>query len=297
MDACNWLLDNGVPPDAIRWIRPRDAWILDREYQQPLDLVPRSSKACRAISKRRRRPRTSGPVPPARSLRTARAARPDRRTDDVPVRHGEPGRAGTPAHHRARRPPGPGAAHRDRPRSCSTTARSRPTPATCTSTARPPACVCRRLARSSTHDRITLQQVRTCQPTFNAALIAYVETSRHDADKNRLCPPNPYPTRPSTGSRGPPSPSVPSRVARRARPHGLDGTLRLNAARGIGDRWPTRRCNPRSAASSRTPSRPSPKLQAFQAQARQAGPRAPSGGPDPCQTGNSPLKQSMAGTR
>ena len=25
MDACLWLLDGGVPPEAIRWIRPRDA--------------------------------------------------------------------------------------------------------------------------------------------------------------------------------------------------------------------------------------------------------------------------------
>ena len=40
MDACIWLLENGVPPEVIRWIRPRDAWLLDRAYQQPLDLVP-----------------------------------------------------------------------------------------------------------------------------------------------------------------------------------------------------------------------------------------------------------------
>ncbi len=39
MDACTWLLDNGVAPDAIRWIRPRDAWLIDRAYNQPLQLV------------------------------------------------------------------------------------------------------------------------------------------------------------------------------------------------------------------------------------------------------------------
>jgi hypothetical protein len=39
MDACLWLLDSGVPPEVIRWIRPRDAWLLDRAYQQPLELV------------------------------------------------------------------------------------------------------------------------------------------------------------------------------------------------------------------------------------------------------------------
>ena len=41
--------------------------------------------------------------------------------------------------------------------------------------------------------RIVLQQVRHLSPSFNAALIAFVEAHRDDdADKNRLCPPNPY---------------------------------------------------------------------------------------------------------
>jgi len=43
--------------------------------------------------------------------------------------------------------------------------------------------------------RIALQQVRDTSPTFNAALTAFVESHLDDdADKNRLCPPNPYPT-------------------------------------------------------------------------------------------------------
>jgi hypothetical protein len=44
-------------------------------------------------------------------------------------------------------------------------------------------------------NRITLQQVRICQPTFNAALVGYIEASdRDDVERNRLCTPNPYPT-------------------------------------------------------------------------------------------------------
>ncbi len=39
MDACNWLLDNGESPDRIRWVKPRDSWLLDRFALQPLDLV------------------------------------------------------------------------------------------------------------------------------------------------------------------------------------------------------------------------------------------------------------------
>jgi hypothetical protein len=43
--------------------------------------------------------------------------------------------------------------------------------------------------------RIVLQQVRHLSPCYNAALIAFVEAHRsEDAEKNRLCPPNPYPS-------------------------------------------------------------------------------------------------------
>ncbi len=34
-DACVWLLGNGVDPDAICWVRPRDPWMLDRAVVQP----------------------------------------------------------------------------------------------------------------------------------------------------------------------------------------------------------------------------------------------------------------------
>jgi hypothetical protein len=35
MDAACWLLDNGTPPDQIRWIRPREPWVLNRAFFQP----------------------------------------------------------------------------------------------------------------------------------------------------------------------------------------------------------------------------------------------------------------------
>jgi len=34
-DACIWLLDNGVDPDSICWVRPRDPWMLNRAVVQP----------------------------------------------------------------------------------------------------------------------------------------------------------------------------------------------------------------------------------------------------------------------
>ena len=37
MDACIWLLEQGVDPDQIRWIMPRDSWVLDRANVQSGD--------------------------------------------------------------------------------------------------------------------------------------------------------------------------------------------------------------------------------------------------------------------
>jgi hypothetical protein len=34
IDACLWLLENGVDADSIQWIMPRDAWLLDRRNTQ-----------------------------------------------------------------------------------------------------------------------------------------------------------------------------------------------------------------------------------------------------------------------
>jgi hypothetical protein len=45
-----------------------------------------------------------------------------------------------------------------------------------------------------TPEAITLQPIRSGFPCFGAALVGYVEATRDDdAEKNRLCPPTPYP--------------------------------------------------------------------------------------------------------
>ena len=38
-DACLWLLEIGIPPQDIRWIKPRDSWYVNRVYMQGGDLV------------------------------------------------------------------------------------------------------------------------------------------------------------------------------------------------------------------------------------------------------------------
>jgi hypothetical protein len=40
LDACVWLLENGVSPSAMCWSKPREAWWMNRRFQQPLTLLP-----------------------------------------------------------------------------------------------------------------------------------------------------------------------------------------------------------------------------------------------------------------
>jgi hypothetical protein len=196
MDACLWLLDNGVPPARIRWIRPRDAWCLDRAYAQPLDLVSHlmegvsltteASALASDVDDLFRRLEACGqlvrldPDVEPTMYRCATLSRDEldslRRIDDV-VRLGRVRRIGTDriVLEQGEVPTSPDRVHVD----CSADGLRR-------HEARP----------IFEPDRITVQQVRTCQPTFNAALLAFVECARDDdGEKNRLCPPNPYPTR------------------------------------------------------------------------------------------------------
>ncbi len=39
MDTCGWLLDSGVDPGRIRWVRSCDGWYFNREFTQPLEQV------------------------------------------------------------------------------------------------------------------------------------------------------------------------------------------------------------------------------------------------------------------
>jgi hypothetical protein len=35
IDTCLWLLRNGIPPERLTWIMPRDSWLMDRANIQP----------------------------------------------------------------------------------------------------------------------------------------------------------------------------------------------------------------------------------------------------------------------
>jgi len=194
MDACLWLLEVGVPPEAIRWIRPRDGWLLDRAFQQPLDLVPRliegvslyleAAAQADDIGDLFRRLEACGQlirldedVEPT-MYRCATVSEAEvvrlRSIQDVVrlgrVTHIGPDRielaGGSISADR-------GQVHVDCAADGLRVGSARPV---------------------FTDGQITLQAARACQPAFSAALTGYLEATRDgDAQKNRLCPANPYP--------------------------------------------------------------------------------------------------------
>ena len=113
MDTCVWLLEAGVDPERIRWIRARDPWQYDRNFMQPLDLV--GSESCgfgRAGSRRLRRPRTDVTSRGASRRLECSCGSTPRSSPGVSQRHRQPTRDRRSPHDRARRAGEPGAEHR-----------------------------------------------------------------------------------------------------------------------------------------------------------------------------------------
>jgi len=197
MDACLWLLDQGVSPTRVRWVKPREAWLHDRVYSQPLaqvgamlEGVARQAEAAAAaetVADLFRRLEAAGqllridervtPTMYRCATVSARELQPLRRIEDV-VRLGRVRRLAP--HGMTLEHGSVNGAPDDLYIDCTAIAFG-DTPVRPVFGA----------------DRITLQPLRTCQPCFNSALVGYLEATRDDLDeKNRLCPPNPYPARP-----------------------------------------------------------------------------------------------------
>jgi hypothetical protein len=195
VDACMWLLDNDIPPERIRWIRPRDAWFHDRAHYQPLEQVGATMQAialdveagsqAEGLEDLFQRLEDSGrlvridPSQPASMYRTTMLSTPElhalRQIDNV-VRLGRVRRieADRIVLERGEVATGADVLHVD--------------------------CTARGLGNAPATPvfqprRIVVQQVRHGSPTFNAALTGFIEAHRDDdRDRNRLCPPNPYPS-------------------------------------------------------------------------------------------------------
>lgn len=197
MDSVLWLLDAGVDPDAIRWVRPRDPYVLDRSQIQPFDgapaLIDGTATDLEAVAEADSIDDLLGRLEAAgRLLRLDPDVEPSMYRCAIVSRHElerlrsvrdvvRLGRVERVAHDRIALERGDIALS--------------PDDVVVNGTA--PGIARRRPIPTFAGDRITLQQIRACTPTFNAALAGAVEaTGTDDATKNALCPAVPYPTVP-----------------------------------------------------------------------------------------------------
>ena len=198
MDACIWLLENGADPGSIRWIMPRDSWLLNRANYQPgeeffarlaqsaanqvealagADSIDEVFARLEAWDEVRRIDASVKPEAYHCAIVSDSELEQLRRIRNI-VRLGRVTRIDAEQIVLAQGAIATDAAvlHID----CS--AAGIPT---------------RPAKKVFDGDRITLQFVRFCQPTFSAALIGHVEAAYHDeAEKNRICTPIPAATVP-----------------------------------------------------------------------------------------------------
>jgi len=197
MDAVCWLLEQGTPAELITWIRPQDSWMLNRKYFQPAaGVVPtyegivlelEAFAACDSIAAaferfeehelvfRIDRSVTPGMFKGATSSRgeveqmrrvenVVRLGHVERiEKDEITLEHGSIPTSGDHVHVHCATP-----GLRDNP----------------------PVAI-------FTESRITLQPISRISLSLATGLIGFVEASgRTTEEKNRLCPPNPWPQTP-----------------------------------------------------------------------------------------------------
>jgi hypothetical protein len=199
-DACIWLLQNGVEPDAIMWVRPREPWMLNRAVVQPDPVVFLGTAAdileAAAVARTpdevfllledadvmlridRSVTPTMAKVPTLAHWELDRLRTLERVVRLGHVRHVEPGRLVLDD--------GDAAIARDAVvvHCASSGLRYRP------------------LVPIWGREAITVQPIQLGFACFGAALAGYVEATLDDDDeKNRLCPPSPFSNTPSDWAR------------------------------------------------------------------------------------------------
>lgn len=198
MDACLWLLENGVSPDAIRWIMPRDPWMFNRA-----DMQPGLENYERSMSFNSRPLDTIAQAASLADLFERLEAqellmRLDRTVQPTTFRCAVVSPAELAALRRIRQVIRMGHLRRIEPEQLVLDQGTVPAdPDTlyinCTASAiiHPPK------VPVFDGDRINVLMVRTCQPLFSAALIAYVESHVTDvAEQNSYCTVVPSPEKP-----------------------------------------------------------------------------------------------------
>jgi len=199
MDAVIWLLQQGVEPSAVRWIMPRDSWLVDRAHVQPAPdffmacfgavaaqlqaVVEASSMAdlYRRLEAAGQLVRIDPKVEPTKyycaTVSQAELAQLRRITQVVRMGRVQRIERDRIVLEQGEIPTTPGTVHVD-----------------CSATAIDPGVGAEPVFQGS---RIVLQMVRACQPVFSAALIAHVEAvypaPEDEARRNGLCTVVPMP--------------------------------------------------------------------------------------------------------
>lgn len=195
MDTCLWLLRHGIAPQRLTWIRPRDAWLLNRAGVQP---GPKFAKRVLAdVSAQLKSVQLADSVDDlfARLADLGSLLRIDESVDPQMYRCAIVSTAELDALRRIEDVVRMGHVKSIEPRRVVLDEGTLPT----AESALYIDCTAVGLGRGEVAtvfdgDRITLQTVRTCQPVFSAALIAHVEAAYADDDtKNALCRPIPNP--------------------------------------------------------------------------------------------------------
>jgi hypothetical protein len=191
-DACIWLLERGADPDSICWVRPRDPWMLNRAVVQPdpavylgmtADIFAAAEAASSLDDLFLRLEEADVMMRIDRSVTPTMARTPTLATWELErlrsienvvrlghVRSVEPGRI-TFAEGSVGVAPDTLVVH------CAASGLKSPP-----------------LVPIWAPAAITVQPIRAGFPCFGAAIAGYVEATRaDDAEKNRLCPPSPYP--------------------------------------------------------------------------------------------------------
>jgi hypothetical protein len=202
IDTCLWLLEIGVSPSDIRWIKPRESWLNNRVFSQGGELV---GTLFEGISLQVEAVAQAKSVDDlfARLSTTAQLLRVD---DHVTPTMYKGATASTGEIEQLRRITDVrrGRVRRIERNTIVLDGTTIPT----TSRHLHVHCAAPGLNPAPgvpifTADRITPQPIRTGLIPFNAALVGFVEATRRDvAEKNRLCPPNRLPDVPLDWMRG-----------------------------------------------------------------------------------------------
>ncbi len=203
LDACTWLLDGGVAPGDIQWIKPREAWFFNRQYLQGGELVGTAFEGL-SLQIEAAAHATSPDDLFARLEATAQLLRIDPSVQPTMFRGPTISVAEVEQLRRIDRVVRLGKVRRIEPDRIVLDGGTIPTSPRqlhvhCAAEGLNPAPEIPIFAA----ERITLQSIRIGLLPFASALVAFVEATRNDLDaQNRLCPPNRQPNVPLDWARG-----------------------------------------------------------------------------------------------